>query len=171
MSLKLSRSHLTIAAATAAAAVGGTTAASAADNGSSSSGTATQPTDGDRDDAAPKDRGTRGERGARLAAELAEALGVEASKVQSILEANRPERSDSSRGRPDPSALVSALAKGLSKSEADVRAALDKVRQAHQAEHEAREDAFYAAIAKALGKSAADVEAAFEAARPARPTP
>jgi uncharacterized membrane protein YkoI len=113
----------------------------------------------------------RGDRRADRAAALAKALGVEASKVQDIVEANRPQH-DSYRGRasgrPDDSALVSALAKGLSKSEAEVRSALDKAEQAHRAEHDAREAAVYAAVAKALGKDAADVKAAFEAARPTR---
>jgi phosphomannomutase len=106
-----------------------------------------------------------GDRGAELAADLAKALGVDASKVQSILDANRPQRGPGA-GRPDDSALVSALAKGLSKSEADIRAALDKVRQANRAGHEAREAALYAAVAKALGKTIAEVKAACEAARP-----
>ena len=91
--------------------------------------------------------------------------------MQAILDANRPQR-DGDRGRGpgpgggDDSALVSALAKGLSKSEADVRAALTRAEQTHRADHEARETAMYAAVAKALGKDAADVKAAFEAARP-----
>jgi hypothetical protein len=119
-----------------------------------------------RSAATPRDRENH-------AAELAKALGVETSKVQEILDANRPQRGQGGprgAGRDD-AALVSALAKGLSKSEADVRAALEKVRQAHEADHEARETALYAAIAKALGKDAADVKAAFEAARPARTVP
>jgi hypothetical protein len=114
-----------------------------------------------------------GDRGAEMAAAIADALGVETAKVQSILDANRPERGQRGPGgpggpgaRPDDSALVTALARGLSKSEADVKAALDKVHTAERANHEARETAMYAAVAKALGKDAADVKAAFEAARP-----
>jgi hypothetical protein len=94
---------------------------------------------------------------------------VETAKVQEILDANRPQRGAGGgpgQGRPDESALVSALAKGLSKTEAEVRAALRKAEDAHRAEREARETAMYAAVAKALGKDAAAVKAAFEAARP-----
>jgi len=116
-------------------------------------------------DARPAD-GPRDRRG-DFAAALAEALGVETADVQRVLEANRPERGPGGPrgGRPGDGALVTALARGLSKTEAQVRAALEEVRQAHRAEHEEREDAFFAAVARALGKDAADVEAAFEAAR------
>jgi hypothetical protein len=113
----------------------------------------------------PSGAPNRGDRGAELAAEIAKALGVDAAKVQDILEDNRPARGPRGSG-PDDSTLVSALAKGLSKSEADVRAALETARRAHRDAHEAREAAMYAAIAKALGKTAAEVKAAFEAARP-----
>lgn len=210
---KLSRQHLTVAAATAAAAIGGTQIAGAADK-AGTSGTAAQSIaqgygyggpggpggrghrgggridtaaiakslgvtedqldkalDAARDANAPKDRA---DRGAERAAALATALGVETSAVQKILDASRPERgARGDRGpgaRPDDTALVSALAKGLSKSEADVKAALTKVQEAHRAEHEAREDALYAAVAKSLNTDAAAVEKAFEAARPQRPT-
>jgi uncharacterized membrane protein YkoI len=109
------------------------------------------------------------DRGADRAAAIASALGVETSKVQEILDANRPQRGAGPRsGRPDDSALVTALANGLSKTEAEVRAALTKAEEAHRAAHETRESAMYAAVAKALGKDVADVEAAFEAARPTR---
>jgi hypothetical protein len=122
------------------------------------------------EDARPADTGK--DRGADRAADLAKALGVETAKVQTILDANRPQRGDrGDRGgpgprRPDDTALVSALAKGLSKTEAEVQAALTKAEEAHRADHEARETAMYAAVAKALGKDAADVKAAFEASRP-----
>lgn len=124
----------------------------------------------------------RGDHDAERAAALATALGVDAAKVQEILDANRPQRGDGDgppnggppadgdrrAGRPDDSALIAALARGLSKTEAEVRAALEKAQGADRAEHEARENALYAAVAKALGKDAADVKAAFEAARPKR---
>jgi uncharacterized membrane protein YkoI len=105
------------------------------------------------------------------AAGVAKALGVETAKVQQILDANRPQPGagrgrDRGPGRLDDSALVGALAKGLSQTEAQVRSALTQVAQAHQAERTARESAMYAAVAKALGKDAAAVKAAFEAARP-----
>jgi hypothetical protein len=105
------------------------------------------------------------------AAGLAKALGVETANVQQILDANRPQpdagRGPRDHGRLDDSALVGALAKGLAKSEAQVRSALIQAEQAHQAERTARESAMYAAVAKALGKDAAAVKAAFETARPA----
>jgi len=117
-------------------------------------------------DARPAD--SRRDRRGELAAALAEALDVEAADVREVLVANRPERGPGGRrgGRLDDGALVTALAQGLSKTETQVRAALEEVQQAHRAEHEERQDAFFAAVARALGKDAADVEAAFEAARP-----
>lgn len=118
-----------------------------------------------------KDKGARGD----LAADLAKALGASTAKVQSILDANRPQPGRADRGARGPgggplgdSTLISALAKGLSQSEADVKAALTKLQQQHEADHTARETAFFAAVAKDLGKSAADVKAAFDAARPTR---
>lgn len=130
------------------------------------------------DAARPDD--ARRDRGADRAADLAKALGVETAKVQSILDANRPSTGSGDRGPrgggpggpggpgADDTALVSALAKGLGKSEADVKAALTKLQAAHQADREQGMSDLYAAVAKALGKDAADVKAAFEAARPTR---
>lgn len=130
------------------------------------------------DAARPDD--ARKDRGADRAADLAKALNVETAKVQSILDANRPSRDSGDRGPrgggpggpggpgAEDTALVSALAKGLNKSEADVKAALAKLQAAHQAEREQGMSDLYAAVAKALGKDAADVKAAFEAARPTR---
>ena len=71
--------------------------------------------------------------------------------------------------RGDDSKLVAALAKGLSLSEAKVKAALEELRAAHEKEHDARRTAFYAAVAKTLGKDAAAVQKAFEAERPKAP--
>lgn len=124
--------------------------------------------------------------------QLASALGVDAAKVQTILETNRPQRPADANsygppqgdgapggppgdhadgGRPgfDDSALVAALAKGLSIDEATVKAAFDKIAAAHEADHGARETAFYAAVAQSLGLDAAAVQKAFEAARPQPP--
>jgi hypothetical protein len=136
------------------------------------------------DAARPTDKPDRGP--ADLASELADALNVDASKVRSILEANRPAPPDGDRGprgegrgpggpppggRPgfDDSALVSALAKGLNVDEATVKAALGKIAASHEADHTARETAFYAAIAKSLGVDASTVQKAFEAACPRPP--
>ncbi len=126
-----------------------------------------------------------------IASELAGALNVDAAKVESILDANRPAPPAAppapgngygpgpaparhpERGRPgfDDSALVSALAKGLSIDESTVKAAFEKIAAAHEADHAAHETAFFAAIAKSLGLDASAVQKAFEAARPPKPAP
>jgi hypothetical protein len=108
--------------------------------------------------------GVRPDRGDGMAAELASALGA-------ILEANRPARpaAGTTPARPDQSALTAALAKGLGLDQSAVEAALAKVRAAHEAEHEARDNARYAALAKTLGVDTAAVKAAFEAVRPGPP--
>ena len=87
-------------------------------------------------------------------------LGVATADVQAVLDANRPSHHDDT-------ALVAALVKRFSVTEAKAQAALDAVEKAHEADHEARETAMYAAIAKALGKDADAVQKAFEANRPA----
>jgi hypothetical protein len=75
---------------------------------------------------------------------VAKALDVTEAKLQSAVEAARPDKP----AAPDP-----------------------KTRgQDDAAEHTAREAAFYAAVAKTLGKSADAVQKAFEANRPAMPT-
>jgi protein-disulfide isomerase-like protein with CxxC motif len=97
-----------------------------------------------------------------FAAAIAKELGVAAADVQAVLDANRPSHRDDT-------ALVAALVKRFSVTEAKAQAALDAVEKAHEAEHEAREAAMYAAIARALGKDADAVKQAFEANRPAKP--
>lgn len=131
------------------------------------------------------------------AAALAKELGESTADVQAVIESlrpaagTRPDRGDQPSGTTPPAgdrggrghggpgrggfarneaALVTALAKKFSISEAKAQAAVDAVQKAHEAEHAAREEAFYAAVAKSLGKSADDVQKAFEAARPAKPT-
>ena len=115
----------------------------------------------------------RGDRRGDLAADLAAALNVETAKVQELLDANRPTRSERRRPargeRPGHAALITALAEGLSLDEAAVKAAFDKLRAAREADHDARHAAMVAALAKELGLSAEKVEAAFEAHRPAKP--
>jgi hypothetical protein len=115
--------------------------------------------------------GVRPDRGDGMAAELASALGADATNVAAILEANRPARpaAGTTPARPDQSALTAALAKGLGLDQSAVEAALAKVRAAHEAEHEARDNARYAALAKTLGVDTAAVKAAFEAVRPGPP--
>ncbi len=125
--------------------------------------------------AKPADGGPgKGDKGAGFAADLASALGVQTSAVQSILDANRPAKPAAGTkpapgSRPDDSKLVAALASGLNLDETTVKAALDKLHTAHEADHTARETAMYAAIAKTLDVDAAKVKAAFEANRPAPP--
>ena len=107
--------------------------------------------------------GDRPDKGS-LAADLAEALGVEASAVEEILEANRPD------GRPGPGGpgghgdIVEALASGLNIDEAKVEDALESL-------HEQRHDAFAAALAEELGLDAAAVEEALDSFRPGPPRP
>ncbi len=108
------------------------------------------------------------DRGAAMAADIAKALGERTADVQAVLAANRP-AGRGPRGGGDHTALVAALAKRFSISEAKAQAAVDAAHEAHEAKHEQREDAMFAAIAKALGKDAAAVEQAFEANRPPRP--
>ena len=108
--------------------------------------------------------GDRPDKGS-LAADLAEALGVEAAAVEEILEANRPDgpggpgAPGGPGGRGD---LVEALASGLDIDEAKVEDALENL-------HEQRHDAFAAALAEELGLDAADVEEALDAFRPGPP--
>ena len=103
--------------------------------------------------------GDRPDKGS-LTADLAEALGVEESAVEEILEANGPRGRHGGPGGPGD--LVEALAGGLNIDEAKVEGALETL-------HEQRHDAFAAAIAEELGLDAADVEAALEAIRPGPP--
>lgn len=103
-----------------------------------------------------------------FAADLATALGVEESAVQAILDANKPAGKPAKGSRPDQSALVTALASGLSLDEATVTSALESLHGKHDRRGPGTE--LYATIATALGKTAAEVQAAFEANRPAAPT-
>ena len=72
-------------------------------------------------------------------------------------------------GGPDQSALVKALAKKFSVSEAKAQAAVDAARKAHDAERAAKQDELLAAVGKSLGKSSDEVKKAFEANRPTPP--
>ncbi len=92
-------------------------------------------------------RGGHGGRGGRHGMKgnltaVAKALDVTEAKLQSAVEAARPDKPTAPKTRDED----------------------------HEAEHAAREAAFYAAVAKTLGKSADDVEKAFEANRPTKPT-
>jgi hypothetical protein len=97
-----------------------------------------------------------------LAAELAQALGVDESAVQEILDANRPEGRGGPRGPGGPGDLVEALASGLNIDESKVEDALESL-------HEQRRSDFAAALAKELGLDAADVEDALDSFRPGPP--
>jgi transcriptional regulator with XRE-family HTH domain len=96
--------------------------------------------------------GDRPEKG-DLAADLAQALGVERSAVEEILE-------DGPRGPGRD--LVEDLASGLGIDESRVEEALEQL-------HENRHDEFAAALAEELGLDAADVEDALESVRPGPP--
>jgi hypothetical protein len=102
-----------------------------------------------------------------LAATVATALNVETSKVQAILDANRPTTRPAAGTNPDRTALVSALAAGLNVGAADVTAALAKADAAHKAQHDAHDKVMAAAIARELGLDTATVQAAL-ATRPAK---
>jgi hypothetical protein len=129
-------------------------------------------------EAGKPERPAKGERPGpeAFAADIAEALGVEASAVTPILEANKPARpttkpkKGSRPPRPDHTALIAALAEGLSIDQSTVEAAFTELEADHKAEHDARHTAMYTAVAEALGKTVAEVQAAFEANRPAKPT-
>lgn len=124
------------------------------------------------------------DRGAETAAAIAKSLGESTDDVQDVLESLRPERPTTGErpkagdrpagpraGGPgrDDTALVAALVKKFSVTEAKAQAAVDAARKAHEAEHTARENELYAAIAKSLDKDAAAVKKAFEDHRPTPP--
>lgn len=92
-------------------------------------------------------------------AAIAKALGVSSSDIQTVFDARR----DGGRrggGRPDRSALVTALAKKAGTTEDAVTKALDDARTA-------RRDAVANALAEKLGIDAAKVTSALRAVRPA----
>jgi hypothetical protein len=97
-----------------------------------------------------------------LAADLAQALGVEESAVQEILEENRPDGRRGPGGPHSPGDLVEALASGLNIDEAKIEDALESL-------HEQRHDEFAAALAEELGLDADDVADALDAFRPGPP--
>lgn len=118
--------------------------------------------------------GDRPDRGKALAAALATELGAGVSDVQEILEANRPQRPQGGPPqpgtRPDHSELISALAKGLGKTESEVKAALEKAFAAHSPKHKnGPRGAHFEELAKRLGLKVEDVKSAFEAVLPKPP--
>ena len=99
--------------------------------------------------------------------DLAEELGVSEAKLRSALEDIRPRAFRRHRGGDRMQAkLVAALAKGLDKDASEVRAALRKVRAAHEKEHAARRDEFAQKLADKLGISVDKVKAALPAGGP-----
>lgn len=133
--------------------------------------------------ARPVDGGPRGDRGGKMAQDIATALNADVAKVKEILDANRPARpADAPRGHghggrhhgPRPNAareakLVTALATGLGLDEAAVKTALDGLRAAHAPGGMPRPGGMADALAAKLGVSAADVKAAFQSVLPAPP--
>jgi lambda repressor-like predicted transcriptional regulator len=93
---------------------------------------------------------------------LARALGVTVKELRQAFRAVRPERGDRGHHGFD----AAALAKELGVEESKVEEAFDKLRAAHEAEHEQRFDAFVKALAGKLGLSEDKVRAALEDARP-----
>ena len=97
---------------------------------------------------------------------LAKELGVSEARLRSALEDIRP-RVIHRRGDDRMQAkLVAALAKGLDKDASEVRAALRKLRSAHEKEHAARRDAFAKKLADKLGISVEKVKSALPAGGP-----
>lgn len=118
--------------------------------------------------------GDRPDRGKALAAALATELGVSVADVEEILEANRPQRPQGRPPqpgtRPDHSELISALVKGLGKTEPEVKAALEKAFAEHSPKDKGGpRDAHFEALAKKLGLKVEDVKSAFEAVLPKPP--
>lgn len=104
--------------------------------------------------------------------DLAEKLGVTEAKLRSALDAVRPKAPQRRRGGDRMQAkLVAALAKGLDKDASEVRAALRKVRAAHEKEHAARRDEFAQKLADKLGISVDKVKAALPEGGPGRHGP
>jgi transcriptional regulator with XRE-family HTH domain len=93
---------------------------------------------------------------------LADRLGVEASELREALE--------DVRGTVDPpadrrDAFAKELAAELNTTQAKVEAALERIREKHEAEFEKRHDAMAEALAKRLNLDAAKVKEALEAPR------
>ncbi len=114
------------------------------------------------------------DRGSERTTTIATSLGESKADVQAVLDSVRGD-DDGDRGRGpgghDDTALVAALVKKFSVSQAKAQTAVDAAKKAHDAEREANQTTRYAAIAKALGKDASAVQKAFEANEPVKPTP
>lgn len=102
---------------------------------------------------------------------LAKELGVSAERVQNALdrtfERRMGDRPGGPGGRgpgggPNPNALAADLARELNIEQGKVRTALDKVRAAHEAEHEQRRRQMATELAKKLDLPAAKVQQALE---------
>jgi Clp amino terminal domain, pathogenicity island component len=97
----------------------------------------------------PPARGREGGPHARRAPlrRLARELGVSNAQLRDAFMAIRPDRSERDRFGPG----AAELAEALGRSEEDVQAALDEVREQHEAEHDARRDEFASELAERLG--------------------
>jgi hypothetical protein len=93
---------------------------------------------------------------------MADRLGVEASELREALE---DVRGDFDRPHEIRGDFAADLAKELGTTEAKVDAALERIRERHEAEMEKRRDAFAEALAKRLNLDAAKVKEALEAPR------
>ncbi|MBA2516619.1 MAG: hypothetical protein H0V22_04790 [Solirubrobacterales bacterium] len=117
---------------------------------------------GRRADPGPGGRHRRSGHGqaSRGLADVAKALGVEASRLQAALEKIRPDVRDDRRAD-----RVEALARALGVETAKVRAAVDKLGAEHEAAKGARRKALTAALARKLNLDAAKVEEALDSVR------
>lgn len=136
--------------------------------------------------------GSKGDRREQRLDELADALDADADEIEEALQSLRGTRGDRPQGT-TPSGgpkgghgprgggfglgrgaasdeLIKALADATGKPQAQVKAALERLAEAHQDEHEAREAAFIKALAEKLGLSESKVESAIEAARAQTPS-
>jgi transcriptional regulator with XRE-family HTH domain len=99
-----------------------------------------------------------------LAQRLADEVGISADKVESALQAQRPDRRDRADHH---TAIAAALAKELNLEAADVRAALEKVHPRPGARRTRRPlRSMESALAKELGVSTARLREAFRSIKP-----
>jgi hypothetical protein len=98
-----------------------------------------------------------------MAQKLADALNVDKAKVTAALAKVRPDRRGGPRDHAegDDSAFTAALATELGVSSTDLKAALTKLRAAHEATETAERDAFAQKLADKLNISVDKVKSVF----------
>ena len=125
-------------------------------------GVGTQVDDGSATAASGASADGRADRGERFGG-LARRLGVSEAKLRAALTDLRGDLAE--RRRAD---FAAELAKELDKETSEVRAALRRIRAAHEKEHAARRDEFAKKLADKLGISEAKVKAALPQGGPGR---